>query len=204
MSVQNYLEHPSDESLEQFVMNRLGESELEYVETHIMACEPCISKLELLEDQMAAMQIALRQAEAERVCKEAARSSSFWQKWFSVPNLSWAAAAAGLALCLLLGPRFVPASVQVGAERGDQAVIVPENRPLNVSLNAVDVPEGQTRIQIVSDSGNEVWSGNAAVRNGKAAVSMPAFKEPGVYFVRLYPAAGSASEPTREFRLEAK
>ena len=42
----DYLDHPNEEALERFLRNEVQESELETIETHILACESCVTRLE--------------------------------------------------------------------------------------------------------------------------------------------------------------
>ena len=54
-----YLEHPSEEALERFLLNRSEESEVEILETHVLACESCITRLETLESDLITLKTAL-------------------------------------------------------------------------------------------------------------------------------------------------
>jgi hypothetical protein len=205
MASKNFFEHPTEEALEQFVMNRLDEADLEYVETHIMACEPCVSRLEALEVQVPAMQGALQQMETQRQRKEAAAAErkATWRRLFTVPNLSWAAAAAVLALAVTVSPHYVPTNVQVSADRDNETVVVPDNRPLHVALNAVDVPDGRIKVELVDNRNTQIWSGTTEVEHGRITVSLPRLSSHNVYFVRIYELGAPASDPMREFRLQA-
>ena len=62
--MQQYLEHPTEEALERFLLHQSQEAEIEIVETHILACESCVERLEVLETHIAATKIAL--AELQR------------------------------------------------------------------------------------------------------------------------------------------
>jgi anti-sigma factor RsiW len=53
-------DHPSEDSLERFLLNRCEVDELEIVETHIFACEACVTRLETLELTIEATKLALQ------------------------------------------------------------------------------------------------------------------------------------------------
>ncbi len=64
-----YIDHPTEEALERFLLHHSEEQELEIVETHILACESCVSRLESLESDIAASKLALRQFQAKHAAK---------------------------------------------------------------------------------------------------------------------------------------
>src|SRR3982750_4546611 len=105
--MQPHLEHPTDETLEQYLMHRMQESEVESIETHILACGSCVTRLEDLEIHLEATKMALTQLHNETVAKNyaAAASNSRWA-WLKVPSFSLAAAGATLAVALTVVPAF--------------------------------------------------------------------------------------------------
>ncbi len=227
---ESYLEHPNEEMLERFLLHRSEDQELEVVETHILACESCITRLEKLELQVNDLKAALANWEEQRIQNELNPKRSSWKSWFSTPNLSWAGAACA---ALILGLTFIPhslhktpyspSSVQTangdlsacagsnGSDtdlatcRGVEITTLPENRPLNLRLDATDIPEGPVDVQVVSSDGGEIWQGQASVSNQRAQVKLPQISQPGAYFLRFYaPGAGTERELLREFRFEVK
>lgn len=214
-----YLDHPNEEALERFLRNEAQETELEIIETHILACESCVTRLEALELDLAAVKIACRELQTERIQKEAARSRS-WRDWFTLPALSWAGAAAVLALGITTIPQFLPRDVNLSASRGLEtsgmtlspcgtleAAVVPEGRPLDLHLKADDLPEGRVNLEIVNGLGKRVWQGAGVIRQQQANVVVPRITTAGAYFLRLYnPAQSGAAEPDvlREFRFEVR
>ena len=82
------LEHPNEEALERFLLHRSGDEEIEVLETHILACESCITRLETLELQINDLTVALRAAEQERIAKQASPAKEPWKSWFTLPTLS--------------------------------------------------------------------------------------------------------------------
>ena len=212
-----YLDHPNEEALERFLRNEAQESELEIIETHILACESCVTRLEALEIDLAAVKIACRELQTERIQKEAARSRS-WRDWFTLPALSWAGAAAVLALGISAVPQFLPRDVNLTASRGLEtgmtlspcgtleAAVVPEGRPLDLHLKADDLPEGRVNLEIVNGLGKRVWQGAGVIRQQQANVVVPRITTAGAYFLRLYNPARAGSDPDvlREFRFEVR
>lgn len=212
-----YLDHPNEEALERFLRNEAQESELEIIETHILACESCVTRLEALELDLAAVKVACRALQTERIQKEAARSRS-WRDWFTLPALSWAGAAAVLALGITVVPQFLPRDVNLTATRGLEtgmtlspcgtleAAVVPEGRPLDLHLKADDLPEGRVNLEIVNGVGKRVWQGAGIIKQQRANVVVPRITTAGAYFLRLYNPAQTGSEPDvlREFRFEVR
>lgn len=212
-----YLDHPNEEALERFLRNEAQESELEIIETHILACESCVTRLEALELDLAAVKVACRELQTERIQKEAARSRS-WRDWFTLPALSWAGAAAVLALGITAVPQFLPRDVNLTATRGLEtgmtlspcgtleAAVVPEGRPLDLHLKADDLPEGRVNLEIVNGVGKRVWQGAGIIKQQRANVVVPRITTAGAYFLRLYNPAQAGSEPDvlREFRFEVR
>src|SRR5581483_2969720 len=100
-----YLIHPNEEALERFLRQRSDEGELETIETNIMACESCVTRLELMETQIADLKTALVAHQQEQIERALHPQPSFWKKWLTVPHLSWAGAAcAAVAAVFLVTP----------------------------------------------------------------------------------------------------
>lgn len=201
--MQPYFEHPTEEALERFLLNRSQEPELEVVETHILACNTCVERLEAMEVQIAVTKAALTEPSIVRA-PEPNRTNNMWRKWFSVPVLSWAASAAvAAALCIAA---FLPARVELSAYRGTEMTMVPEWRPLHMHLNAEDIADGAVAVQLVNAEGAELWTGTATVQRDQADVHLPRIYHAGSYFVRLYePAEGGArGDLLREFPFQVK
>ena len=57
--MQPLFEHPSEETLERFLLHQSQQAEIEAVETHILACPSCVARLEIMETHIAATKIAL-------------------------------------------------------------------------------------------------------------------------------------------------
>ena len=211
MQQHSYLDHPTEDALEHFLFRRSESEELEVVETHLMACESCVARLEALETQIAVTKMALQPLEGGRNLEQPADFGRSWKDWFTLPRLSWAAAAGALVLGIAFIPQFrhpitQPAEVSLSAYRGSQTSVVPLDRALHVRLNAADLAERPVKVQIVDSAGSEVWQGTAAIRHDEVAVNVPGISEAGPHFLRLYAAdrGNAQGRLLREFAFQAK
>ena len=218
-----YLAHPNEEALERFLLRRSDDQELEVIETHILACEGCITRLETLEAQLADLKTALVAVREEQLQAQFAPRPSFWKKWLTFQHVSWAGAAcAALAVAFVVVPgvrrpnngaliaeRSVSACAASDANlascRGVEAATLPAGTPLRLKLDTTDIPAGPVDAQVVNGNGREIWEGQTAVANQRAELKLPRIGEPGPYFLRLYaPGASSEHELLREYRFEVK
>ncbi len=224
-----YLEHPNDEVMERFILHRAEDDEVEILETHILACEHCLTRLETLELQITDLRAALTADEQHRAAQELKRGEARWKNWFTMPALSWAGGAvAMLAVGLTIAPRMVqhgsltarqntPAVAELnlsgcrnsadsnlascrGSEKGS---ILPQGRPLDLRVETADIAAGPVDVQLVDGAGGEIWQGQSEVKQERAEVKLPRIAQPGPYFLRFYaPSAGREHELVREFRFE--
>src|SRR5690242_2819120 len=189
--MQQYLEHPTEEALERFLLHQSQEPEVEIVETHILTCESCVERLEELETYMATTKIALRELQRSCRIKETARQKRSWRAWFEVGGLSFAGAAAACAA--LAFALLEPAQVNVSAYRGVETTFVPEWRPVQMHLHTADLPDGSVAVQLVNGEGVQVWKGANVIVHEQADLHLPRITKPGSYFLRLYaPGKGDA------------
>lgn len=206
-----YFDHPAEDTLERFLLNQSEESELETIETHIMACESCVTKLEALELQIAATKLALQEIHMEKVAKAVQKEQAPLRSWFTLPRLSLAGSAAALALGLAIAPQFIShqssvEQVSLVAYRGMETPTIPKNHPLQVHLGANDLNENSVRVQLVDEGGSELWHGNAAVHKDQIEVSVPAISATGAHFFRIYAPQQKSAEGQllREFAFQVK
>jgi hypothetical protein len=204
-----YLDHPTEEALERFVLNHADEKELEIVETHILACASCVTRLEDLELQITATKLALQQVRSEQLAKQATKKTASWKTWATVPGLSLAGGLAALTLGVLLVPQFAqkqPADVALSAYRGLENFTVPEGRPLHISLNANDLNNGPVAVELLNESGRKLWQGSSSIQGDKVEVSVPQISERGTHFLRLYASKSGQTEGDllREFAFQVK
>jgi hypothetical protein len=195
----SYRDHPGEEALERFLLHQCSEDELEVVETHVLACESCVSQLEALELDIAATQIALRNLEVTPPRKQMAKAAGTWRNWFTIPRLSLAGGFAALACGAIL--LSVPREVALTAYRGAETAIVSEWRPLHMHLNAADLSAGPVQVELVDRMGSPLWTGASAVRHDTVDVNLPRIKQSGTHFLRLYTPRG---ELLREYAFQVK
>jgi hypothetical protein len=207
----SYLEHPAEDVLERYLLHQTRQDELEVVESHILACESCVTRLENLELDISAIKRALTQLEETQKVSAAAPAPGRWRLWFAIPTLSWAGAVAAIAIAIAVVPHVIqhkrPAvDFSLSAYRGMESVVVPEGRPLHLTLNANDLPEGAASITVVDSNGAEIWSSRGQIENGRISVTIPRIQRSGPHFVRLYsPVSGKAQpELLREFSIDVQ
>jgi hypothetical protein len=225
-----FLDHPNEEALERFLLRKSEDQELEVLETHIFACETCVTRLESLELQLTDLKTALASFEEERIQKDLAGvRQPFWKGWFTMQSMSWAGAACA---ALAVGLAFVPHSIHrlspsnaanaqtvdgdlsacnasnagtLSACRGAETATLPAHRPLHLRLDATDLPKGPVEVQVVNSGGSQIWEGKTTVDAEQARVELPQIGQTGPYFLRFYSAAASPDrELLREFRFEVK
>jgi hypothetical protein len=199
----SYFDHLSVDLLERFILQRSSEEEVELVETHILACESCVCALENLEREIAATKLVLDQIaeEPQRTWEQERRKPSFWKRWFSLPRLSCAGAAlAATALCLFA---FVPANIDLKADRGVAGVVVPQWRIAHVRFVDEELPAGALQAELVNETGSVIWSGHVKDEPGAVELALPRITKTGRYSARLY-TAGPNHELLAEFPLEVQ
>lgn len=203
--------HPTEDELERFVLNQCQEQELEDLETHILACESCVTRLEDLDIQISVTRLALQKMQAEQLAKAAARQTNAKWTWLTVPKLSIAGGLAAVALGIVAVPTLLQhnaeiSQVSLSANRSNEFSVVPEGRRLHIRLSAPDLADGTVSAALADLNGIEVWKGRAAIHNEQAELEMPPIKEKGTHFLRLYTSASSTSEPhlLREFSFRVK
>jgi hypothetical protein len=198
-------DHPTEDELERYVLDRSREEELEGLETHILACEFCVTRLEDLELQISATKLALQEMQGEQLAKAASAPRPSWRAWFTVPKLSFAGAAA-VAVALIAAAAFLPhngpiAQITLSALRGDEISVAPAGHPLEMHLNTGDLNEGPVFVAVVDLHGTEVWRGRASIHDEQIQIVVPPIKGTGAHFLRLYAPSQNASDTDllREF-----
>jgi hypothetical protein len=171
-------DHPTEEALERFLLHQSREAELEVLETHILACESCVTRLEDLEVRIAAAKLALTEILAQQSVKTTANERPSWRRsWFTVRNFSLAGTVAALALGIVIAPQIIrhtaPISeVTLSAYRGMETSVVPAGHPLHVRLQATDLAEGPVTASIVNSRGAEIWSATTLIRHDEVEITV--------------------------------
>jgi hypothetical protein len=202
-----YLDHPAEDVLERFLLHRSDEQETDVVETHILACESCVTRLEALEIEIAATKLALQEFHKERVEKAVAKQQVTWRNWFTLPRLSMAGGVAALAIAIGLLPQFMhtgasPAEVNLTSYRGLESPVLPKDRPLDVHLNANGLSENRVAVELVNNDGKEIWQKIASVDQSRINLQVPKITESGANLLRVSDPATQSE--LREFSFEIK
>ena len=193
--------HPTDDVLEEYMFGRLAEAVLEPVETHVLTCDLCVRRLELLETDAAALKLALS---GVSIRHSSDARAPVWN-WISLPSLAWITAAALLALFVSvpkLAQHGTPkAQVTLHAYRGSEIAVLPMHQSALLTMDAFDLPTEAVSVQVVDSNGKELWTGRTSIRNDRADVVLPALTKRGTYFLRLYGPLPSATDTSllREF-----
>jgi len=200
-----YLQHPTESALERFLLHNNDEVELDAVESHILICEPCLTRLELLEVQITAVKLSFQSIRQQEAAKGAAKQRVSFPSWLTFPRLSVGALAA-LALGIGILPQFPThnesvAQISLVAYRGGPGTsTVPVKSRLRMHLDASQLNKNNVTVQLVDERGAQVWETTAAVREDKVEVDIPRIGETGFYFIRFYSLSShSEAELLREF-----
>jgi hypothetical protein len=191
--------HPSEETLENYALGRLPESEVAAVETHLLTCTACQESLTEADNYVSAMKAALE----ERHVAPAAKPSGSWLDWLRGqvrhphPLTAFSMGAAALALVAVVS--YKPSStsselVTLRSVRGGNAAEPAEGRagtPLTLTIQSAEWNVDPTfRVRIVDARGQEVWTGAPVLDAGRNVVRLDGLG-PGTYWVRLFSPAGS-------------
>jgi hypothetical protein len=194
-----YGSHLGEELLEQYSVGCLAESEVARVEEHVLLCESCQEKLELVDSWVRSVRRAGAQLPAE--------SKSIWQLWRLpqfVPALAatvFLVFAAGVGLQITKKGAVAPFAIALEATRGESVALVPAGKPLLIQPGLEGLPRfSQYRLEIVDQSGHPVREARLQAGSGVARTSIPSIAA-GVYFARVYSPTG---ELLREYGIEAK
>ncbi len=207
--------HPSEESLERYIMHRSNPVELDVIETHILACPDCVARLERAEMYIATMRSACRElGDTQTQRADLISWIERLTQWLTPLRLSWTAGLAVLVAALIVAPaQFAlrspvsPAQVNLAAWRGAESASVPAKRALSVRLNSIDLPDGAVGVQLVDSVGREVSHGTASISRESTQVTLPPLESAGTYFLRLYSVSDTKSgqrDLLREFAFQAK
>ncbi len=184
--------HLSEEILEEYAFGRMSEPALGQVEEHLLVCEPCQDALRDVDEYILLMKTACSQP-----LPEARRRHSVLR------YAAAAALAAGIAITVMLArpsPALPPEPVELVSLRGAETAQIHAGRPGDLRIDLGDLPNAEYRVELVDSAGKAVWSGRASAAAGRLRVTEPESLKQGIYWVRLYSAAGTL---VREFGVEA-
>lgn len=204
MRPKNLVHHPAEEALERYLLHQSSDTEVEAVETHIMACENCVAQLEQLDFQICVTKLALQELHQERVARSYSKEQAQPKRWWSLAGLPVAGALAmAAAVVLSVLPHahrnVAPvANIQLTAYRGLESKVLPKDCPLHITLNSEGLTGDTARVTMVDSDGVEIWNHVASIRNNVVALDVPGIHSTGTHFLRLY-APGHTEDPLREF-----
>ncbi len=194
-----FLKHIPEETLEQYCLGRLSETEIEPIEEHLFVCTHCQEQLAETDEFVRAVRSACDELEAEPVVEP------WWKRiWAGSAAFSWKPAAAmvacALALFLVL-PFRNPGSAVVDLQtmRGpEDAIEVPAGKDLTLRL-AVGDATGPLEVRLADASGSPVTTAKVE-KSGADAVAQVKQLRAGSYWARLY----SGDQLVREYSLNVR
>ncbi len=189
--------HPSDQTLEQYALDRLPEEQTAELEEHLLVCPACQDRLA----ETDAFIQATRQAAHNFMMLPPSRWALIGARlarWASHPAPVWAAAAALLLALVVLLPRLLlpplqPAApaltILLSATRGAEALALnsaPAGRPLRVIWDAAGLSEAACcRIEVVDARGGLLLGEELRGPAASAGLRLPGLSR-GTYWIRLY------------------
>lgn len=188
-------EHVQDDTLEAYVLGRLGEEELDFVEDHMLVCEGCRLRLVEMESFVKATRLA-----AMRIREKNAffgRRPKLWWHWILQPLLAkpvWAVASVGVLAILFLLPmnrrnQTSEQEILLSATRGieEGPLVSAHTTTLHLRLDLRDLPQvARFQVTIVDHLGTPVWRAEAP-RSGSGELRVQVNRQfkSGMYWVRL-------------------
>jgi hypothetical protein len=209
-------EHLTEDLLEEYIFECVGEPELARMDEHLSICIPCQNRLEEVSNYITLIKFGTRLWERDQ---ELARAKLIARPLFARPELRigrraflGTALAAGIACAAFLGARAyphpkptAPSTVKLLAMRGgefDGLTPAPAGRPLELILDGSTLPaEEGYRLEIVNQAGREIWSGIPAMAGTTLSARIAESPRPGIYWIRLYTSRG---ELLREFGMRVE
>jgi hypothetical protein len=197
--------HPAEEILEEYAFNRLGDAQAAALEEHILICADCQKNLEDIDEYI----LLMKTATAEYAARPTVIRPALAVK------VTWLAAAAFIVLVSVPGllkalgrwraePASTTAPVVLAALRGgDNTTIAqgPAERPLELSMEAADLPDAAYRVEVVNAVGEREWGGAPTASHGTLSVEITKGLKPGTHWVRLFASRGDL---VREFGLRLR
>ena len=182
--------HPSGDTLENYSLGLLSETEQARVETHLFVCHACQDALAETDNYVAAMKAALVEPES---LPAPSRWAAFLDSLrFSRPIPALSTAVVTLSLAAMLVQSYPPtmaaseAEITLRSMRGGVESVEsdgPANSRLALKIQSQQLRADDTyRVQIVDAAGKPKWTGTPSgnVLHVDKALSA------GIYWVRLY------------------
>ncbi len=201
------LKHVEEERLEAYSTNSLAEDEVAPIEEHLLFCETCQDRLEMVDRYNQAMRgAAKRLREEETAPPQTSRAWDRLRAWLHTPAPLWAGGLAMAGVILMIGLHLQvperpgsPVDVELQAIRGESTFTAPPGHALNLRLDNRGVAELPAwPIEIVDEVGTRVWSGTGTWSDTAILAAVDKSFTPGTYFVRLLK---EGEDPAREYEL---
>ncbi len=175
------LDHPDESVLEEYVFGRLSDAKTAVLEEHILVCGRCQTALAELDEYIHLMKFA-----AARPMEIPRHRSGKRALIASVGVLT----AACIAAFTWFRPYPPPAAVTLVSARDRvraPVILAAAGHPLDLSIPAASVPAAaQYRLEVVSSTGESVWSGWVSKGTDRLSAHVSRSLEAGMYWVRLY------------------
>lgn len=174
-------QHPDEDVLERYAMNRLSEAEADAVEDHTSLCTNCMDRLDEAVAFVAVMKTELKKHEV------AEPWTSRVLGWLRPAPPIWAAGAVAATVFLFVSAQPPPltaiSTVVLSGTRGT-ATVVHGTGPFNFQLF---MPETAPRyhVEVLDQAGNKSWEGDATGENGNLHVLVGQRFAAGQYFLRV-------------------
>jgi hypothetical protein len=183
-------DHPTVDIVERYSMGRLGGSELQEFEEHMLICEICQDRL-ALED--AFTQGIRSAAEAPR---HAASAPARWS--FQLWPQPWVVAIAACGILILVAyqavsslPTQAPAVVLLQTTRSTESTAIVSGRPVTLGLDLVGLPRlSEYRLEVVDSAGRPAIQSTAIPKDNQVRVQLARGLRAGAYFARVYTTSG--------------
>jgi anti-sigma factor RsiW len=188
MTSQSEMRHIPEETLEQYCLGRLSESETEPVEEHLLLCNLCQDTLTETEQFVTAVRSALDQLESQPATET--WWARLWRSLTTLPKPVFALAACALALIVIIPSQTRnPAVVQLQAMRGAEAATqAPANTKLTLRLpapTAATLEQGRLELRVANLDGAVVAQAPVQQKDGQIIAEIDGLSA-GAYWARLY------------------
>jgi anti-sigma factor RsiW len=188
MTSQSEMRHIPEETLEQYCLGRLSESETEPVEEHLLLCNLCQDTLTETEQFVTAVRSALDQLESQPATET--WWARLWRSLTTLPKPVFAMAACALALIVIIPSQTRnPAVVQLQAMRGaESATQAPANTKLTLRLpapTAATLEQGRLELRVANLDGAVVAQAPVQQKEGHIIAEIDGLSA-GAYWARLY------------------
>jgi len=175
------LDHPDESVLEEYVFGRLSEPKTAVLEEHILICGRCQVSLAEVDEYIRLMKFAAARS------LETPRSSNSKRVVVATAGVLVAACIAVFTWFKPHHPAAAGTLISIRGRAGTPIILAEAGRPLELSIPAAQVPPApQYRLEVVTSTGESVWSGWVTAGTDRLSAHVTRSLEAGMYWVRLY------------------